>query len=178
MDYELYHHGVKGMKWGVRKKRETPTSDIRKRYDAAKEDVKSSKKAYNKAYSKAHNYSARHPIGQFISKKKSTESDKRWNDAINKADKLNTAKSAYKQAKSDRKTAIENAYRDINKQTKIGAKILYNNATRKAAAKYVVDNNMSIQDATKRANSEAKRNTAILVGAFGAYTVASLMINK
>lgn len=41
MEYELYHHGVKGMKWGVRKKRESSPSKraikkaLRKETDAA-----------------------------------------------------------------------------------------------------------------------------------------------
>ena len=47
-------------------------------------------------------------------------------------------------------------------------------ATRKKAAKYIVDNNMSVAEATKKAKGEAWRNSAALVGAYAAVTVASL----
>lgn len=35
-DYELYHHGVKGMKWGVRKKRDKYVSRLQSRINASK----------------------------------------------------------------------------------------------------------------------------------------------
>ena len=51
---------------------------------------------------------------------------------------------------------------------------MYNNATRKRAANYIVKNNMSVEEATKRAHSDAKRNTAVFVAAYGAITLASI----
>ena len=68
---ELYHHGVKGMKWGHRKT--LPTSSLRNQVDSTK--------------------------------------------------------------------------------------TTYNNATRKKAAKYVVDNGMTVEQAKSRANKDAIRNT-------------------
>lgn len=174
---ELYHHGVKGMKWGVRKKTYN-TSDVRKRYDSAKSDYKDAKKAYNKSYNDAYNYSARHPIGQWTNKKKSAEADKRWDNAINKAKAVETAKAAYKEAKIDRKHQINKTHRDIVKNTTLKDKIIYNDATRKKAAKYVVDNKMSMEEANKRAKSDALRNTAAFVGIYGAIAVATLYKNK
>ena len=54
--------------------------------------------------------------------------------------------------------------------------MIYNNATRKKAAKYVVDNNMSMKDAIREANKAAMRNTAMLVAAYG--TVAIYKLTK
>lgn len=94
---ELMHHGVKGMKWGHRKKYYESNGVSEKR--AAK---KQAAKEYNKAYNSAYNYSSRHPIKQLYGKGKA-ESDRRWDDAINKADAYNKAKSDYKNAKQTAK---------------------------------------------------------------------------
>lgn len=55
---------------------------------------------------------------------------------------------------------------------------MYNNATRKLAAKYVVDKNMSVSDAKKKANKAAIRNAAIFLGAYGAVNAATLIKNR
>lgn len=114
-DGELYHYGVKGMKWGVRKYRNkdgslTPAGQ--KRYDSAgdvesaKAAYKSAGKAYNKAYNKAHNkaFAAYSPI-----KKHRQANDKRWEEAYNKAEELNKAKTALKDAKFKQKVDSDRA---------------------------------------------------------------------
>lgn len=177
-DY-LMHYGVKGMKWGVRRATsQLATSDTRKRFDSAKADYKQAKKDYNKAWDSAQKYTNRHPIGQFVSKKKKAESDRRWNDAIDKAEVANKAQAKYKKAKAERKTAINSAHNELNKNASRIDKMIYNDATRKKAAKYMVDNNMSMKEANERAKSDAKRNTAVILGAYGAVAVASLYMNK
>lgn len=98
-NYELYHYGVKGMKWGVRKKR--PETEV----DRARAAKKTAHKEYNAAYNKAYKYSSRHPISQFVGKKAKAESDRLWEDAYTKADASIAAKKAYKQAKKDDKQA-------------------------------------------------------------------------
>lgn len=176
---ELQHYGVKGMKWGVRKAREPlATSSTRKNYDSAKSNFRMARKAYNDAYNSAHNYSSRHPVSQFTSKKKSAEANRRWDDAIDKANALDKAKSTYKQAKSERKQQINKTYREINKNTKLSDKVLYNDATRKKMAKYMVDNNMTLSEANKRAKSDAIRNTAVILAAYGTVTAAALYASK
>ena len=169
----LQHHGVKGMKWGVRKKREDTRSDIRKRYDSSKASYKSAKKAYA-----AYNYSRAHPVGQFANKKKSAESDRRWDDAFKKADAANKAQATYKKAKQERKAQINKTYKEVSKQSSVAEKTFFNDATRQKAAKYVVDNNMSMADARKKANRESMRNTAIFVGAYAAVAVGSRLASR
>ena len=113
---ELYHHGVKGMKWGHRKS--LPTSSLRNQVDSAKTD--------------------------------------------------------YKKAKSERKQQIKNTYKSLNKSASLGEKLTYNNATRKKAAKYVVDNGMTVEQAKSRANKDAIRNTGAMLAAYGSIAAVSL----
>ena len=91
---------------------------------------------------------------------------------------LNKSKSAMKKAKKDRKQSMKSAYYDIKKSESIKEKLIYGGSSRQKAAKYVVDNNMSISDAKKKANKEAIRNSAIILGTCGAIKVASLYMNN
>ena len=93
-------------------------------------------------------------------------------------DQLNSAKSAYKSAKRERKNAIKDTYKGINKNTSFYGKVMFDDATRKRAAKYVVDNDMSVSEATAKAKGDAVRNTAILLAAYGAVSVASRIRNN
>lgn len=176
-EYTLMHYGVKGMKWGVRRK-QLPVSETRKKVDDAKADYKATKKSYNKAFNKAYNYSSRRPVGQFVNKKIKNESDRRWDDAYDKAKAYSTAKKQYKDAKAERKQKIKDTYNKIEKNASLKEKFVYNSATRAKAAKYVVDNNMSMADANKRAKTDAWRNTAAIVAAYGAITMATLYAKR
>ena len=91
---------------------------------------------------------------------------------------LNKSKSAMKKAKKDRKQSMKSAYYNIKKSESIKEKLIYGDSSRNKAAKYVVDNNMSISDAKKKANKEAIRNSAIILGTYGAIKVASLYMNN
>lgn len=166
-DDEFYHYGVKGMKWGVRKK--LPTSDIRDAYDRTKKE----KRAANRAYSKAFNKASANPLNSVTKK-----GDKLWNDAYDKGVAANKADAAYKKVKTERKQQIAKTTNELRKNATRADKLVYNDATRKLAAKYVVDNNMSVEEATKRAKGDAWRNTAIFVGAYGAIALATLYANS
>ena len=167
---ELMHYGIPGMKWGHRKAQ--TTSSTYNKVRSTKAAYKQAKKQYSKDFNKAYGYTTRHPISQFVGKK--AESDRRWDKAYDSADKLNSTKTAYKKAKVERKTQIKNTTKRLNKKASWGEKLTYSEATRKKAAKYIVDNNMSVAEATKKAKGEAWRNSAALVGAYAAVTVASL----
>ena len=93
-------------------------------------------------------------------------------------DQLNSAKNAYKNAKRERKNAIKDTYKGINKNASFYEKVMFDNATRKRAAKYVVDNDMSVSEATAKAKGDAVRNTAILLAACGSIRVAGRIINN
>lgn len=95
--FELQHHGVKGMKWGVRK--------ARKEYaelDKAKGIYKHAKKSYNRAF----NYAAGQAKGFSLSRVRRAQNDAAWNDAKSHAERLDKAK---KQYKAQKKAVRENA---------------------------------------------------------------------
>lgn len=126
---ELYHHGIKGMKWGRRRwqtKDGSLTPAGRQRYsdvDAKRAAMKTAKKEYNKSFNKAYNRSiaAYSPI-----KKHREANDARWVDAANKAKVYDKAKKEYKEAKKQEKanrTPEEKAARR-KKALKVGAAVV------------------------------------------------------
>lgn len=164
-DY-LQHYGVKGMRWGHRRN---------PKVEAARQKYKTAHKEYSKSFSKAYDKSiaAYSPI-----KKHREANDKRWDDAFKKAEVSRNAKADYKQAKRERNTQINKTYEKLQKDTSLGEKIFYNNATRRKAAQYIVDNNMSVADARKKANKVAIRNTAIFLGAYGAMSIGNSYLSR
>lgn len=95
---ELYHFGVKGMKWGHRKS--LPTSSLRNQVDSAKTTYKNAKKAFNKSFNDAYKHRAE---AYSFSKERRKANDARWAKTQVDANKLNSAKADYKKAKLERK---------------------------------------------------------------------------
>ena len=168
-DY-LQHHGVKGMKWGVRRRPEL--SDSRRNLNSLKSQRRSAKKKYNKDFNKMYRYANNHRLGMNFSKKQTKEYNKRANKAYNSARAFERANKKYKAAKKQRRSDINSTAKSIRKNSSIGSKLLFSKGTQKRAAKYVVDNNMSVHDAKRRANRDAAVNTALVLGAYGAATLA------
>lgn len=120
---ELYHFGVKGMKWGVRRYQNADGSlnaAGRNRYykqpvKDARASRRSASKQYSKSYNKYYNDAKRHPISTIRFAAGSTSNNKRikrlsneWDNA-KKADKsYDRAKDKYKQAKKDFKQNVKN----------------------------------------------------------------------
>lgn len=170
---ELYHYGVKGMRWGHR--RALPTSDLRNRYDRAKAAKKEANKEYSKSFNKYYNKSHQ---AFSLSKKKREANDARLTDAWDKGQKANQADNKFKAVKKERKQAIRDTHKQLEKQASFKEKLTYNSATRKKAAKYIVDNNMSVSEATKKAKGDAWRNSAALVATYAAIGVGVAYMNN
>lgn len=92
-DLELYHHGVKGMKWGVRKF-QAKEAELAKKKTA----YKKAKKAYGRSFNKAYNRSIT-ALSPF--KKHRENNNKRWADTAQRARNLEKAKNEYKTAKKE-----------------------------------------------------------------------------
>ena len=124
-DY-IYHHGIKGQKWGVRRYQNkdgslTPAG-LRK---ASKERVK----------------------GMTRSEKK------------------------------ERRAEIKSTYKTIKKDTSFHEKMFFNSPTRKLAAKYVVDHNMSMSEARSKAHDVAIKNTVNAMLASAAIGAVKIAVN-
>lgn len=93
-NYELYHYGVKGMKWGVRKDPEY--ANVRR----AKQEYGAAKRAYSRSYNKAYNGS----IGSLSPIKKHRQNaNQRWEDTAKKASEMKAAKQKLKTAEQEYK---------------------------------------------------------------------------
>lgn len=80
---------------------------------------------------------------------------------------MKSLKKDYKDAKKDRNTKINTTTKDVMKKSKIGEKLLYNKATFRKAAQYMVDNDISSNEAKRIAKTEARRNTIAALALIG-----------
>ena len=91
----MYHYGVKGMKWGVRRKKAyAQVKSTRKNYKAAKNQ-------YKKDYKKAYNYSK----SPKLTKAGKAKRDALWDNATASAKNANAAKEKYKSTRENYKNS-------------------------------------------------------------------------
>lgn len=180
-DDELMHYGVLGMKWGKRKNYYGSSWD---KYRASNgltvgAPKNSAVAAFRKVQGTKIGGAALNGMTKvntaFYGRGKNKGTWQRVEKQVRKENEaVREANQAHKQAKTERKQKIKDTYKSLNKNASLGEKLIYNAATRKKAAKYVVDNNMSIDDARKKANKQAVRNTAAMMAVYGGVAVASL----
>lgn len=184
----LAHYGVLGMKWGKRKaaRYEKTASKIEERIGKKKSkegilNIRDGMQLTKSAHlrSKAKDLKSNKKVSLRESNKnaktariKATKEAKEYNKLTKSKKELD------KKAKKDRKQKMKSAYKEINKTSNFLEKVVYNSATRKKAAQYVVDNNMSISDAKKKANQLAVKNTTTLLATIGAATLISKRIGR
>lgn len=186
----IAHYGIPGMKWGKRKA--LPESATKAKIRSTKDAIKarkdkylsdeSSDKVFDKTYDSTYNKLIKSGM------KKGKAHDNALKEAISESRRVESTlhykyksdmkklKSQHKQAKKDRKNELKTTYKEIKRESSSAEKMLFNNATRKKAAKYVVDNNMSISDAKSRATQDAIRNTATLLVAYGGLSLVNKYI--
>lgn len=130
MEYELYHWGVKGMKWGVRKDKKGTTQVGYKSTGIKSALSRRSNEKVDKSF------------------KDWNENTKKRDNAIELGKKATAAKRAYENDKSNK--ALKSAYKEANKQYKKA--LSQNTAYRKGVVRQEVG-----KDASRKYLSEAKK---------------------
>lgn len=185
-DNYLEHHGIKGMHWGVRRfekagggltpagKKRYADSDVVTAKKTAKAEYKTAKKDFNKSFNTAYAHTGPH-----ITKKGKERNQKEWEDTYDKQNTMESKRKAYSKAKEAYKEKYNENLAKARQNASTKDKLLFNDATRKRAAKIMTDHkNVSLADAQNQANKEALRNTAIILGAYGAMTLGAVALSK
>ena len=194
---ELYHYGVPGMKWGVRKAQPV-TRTLRtgtRKINSARAAMQARKKkylnddrsdrAFDKTYKSTYDQLRKSGMRKGKAENKALKSAIKESRSVDKKvysaykSDMKKLKSNYKQSKKagkkDYKKDLKDAYRNVKKSSTIGEKILFNSTTRKTAAQYIVKNNMTMEAAKKAANQKAIKNTVAILAGIGAAKLVDYM---
>ena len=188
---ELYHYGVKGMRWGHRKDPTAYGGSITSngKYKASNGVVIAKSRnvgvAAGRRFSTSLAGRGLAAVGSMGMNEKQKTALKKQQAALREYQKVggdrmfkNRAKAEAKAAKKERKAAIKSTYKQLQKEATFAEKLQGNDATRKLAAKYIVDNGMTVSEAKNKAYDVAKRNTAIVLGAYGAIAVGTVLASR
>lgn len=189
-DEYLEHHGIKGQRWGVRrfqnadgsltskgKSRYGEESDLSKNVKSTRSEKRAANKEFNKSFNKAYNKSSN--VINHLTKKGRQGLDDAWEDAQNKAENYRSKNQAYKDSKKAFKEQYQQNLKETREKATVKDKVIYNDATRKRAAKLMTKyKDMDYNKATEAAKKEAKRNTAIVLAAYGAIQVGALVASS
>lgn len=185
---ELYHYGVKGMRWGHRKSRAELEREAGTFRASNGMKVAPSKNAYVRTMRRL---AANRGVENLSRSTYRTMIKRNTADTLtNRADAVKGEQRIRKEAqalreynahikdlkkgtgnkhlsKEVRKNKIDDAYEKVQSASTRIDRLIYSEGTRKKAAKYVVDKNMSVSEATKKAKGDALRNTAAFLAAYG-----------
>lgn len=168
---EIYHTGVIGMRWGRHKALKNAKLEYHNKLDKSYAKYDNNMISIEKGYKKGQNLSVK-------DQKRELDNDTRYMAEVNKHEteyknKVLNIKNDFKNKIIKRKNDIKNNYKEIQKETSFGQKLLYNNATRRLAAKNMVDKQMSKKVAIDSAKKTALRNTALAAIAGISYMAVS-----
>lgn len=161
---ELYHHGVKGMRWGVLRSRtavlydknpghkaesKNPSSKntyegevykAKQAYKQAKKDYKESNKDLSNKMNAVMKNSYRHPITQYVTQKGRAKKDQLGKELVKSAETANSKYSAMKAAKKNIKV-VKKADKDAKRDTARARKVSKKNGSDSTRAKINRSNN-------------------------------------
>ena len=183
---ELYHYGIKGMKWGHRKARETTTYDSIQKKKQAMDDAaanvaaaKVRKKAAQKEWNKSYN-ELQSPLKNWGPGGNAVRStaEKNANASARANKNYKNAKKDYKSARKDYKREIrkENeAYvNSSNKMQKVDKFMSGDAGKRQINQMLNTHEGMTVSQARKSTYIKAGLNTAaFLLASYGAYKLSS-----
>lgn len=159
-DY-LEHHGILGQKWGVRRYQNPDgslTSAGKKRYLGERTDdmmIESARKRVEKAKANVESFE---PIRKNGAYNKNGQQVMTPEDVERARDK-----SVKKQQKAEKNLAIQEKTKELQEETSPLERAIFNRNVRQLAAHYVVNKNMSMEDARKKANRQAAAYVASLL---------------
>lgn len=190
---ELYHHGIFGQKWGVRRWQNedgslTPAGREHYGYYGKSGDkfkasngltVGKPKNAAVAAFRRAQATKVGSKVLEGTAKLNNKfYGFKNGDQIVNRVKKENEAVresvKAMKETKKEKKEAVKYATKQAFKNASLLDKLTYNYATYRETGKKMVNKNMSYEDALKATKKEAWRNTAIYGAVMAGLTVAEL----